>query len=314
MIILNDSIKRYTMLTNRPHPDASRRIVIKSAGEMASGVAVRLHRAGFREILMLETDAPTAVRRRVSFSEAVYDGEQCVEGVAARRAKNVEEIASLWRSGMLAVAVDPEWRFLSRLKPFASVDAVLAKRNTGTRIDETPLVVALGPGFTAGVDAHFVVETQRGHNLGRVYAEGSAEPNTGIPGTIGGYTLERVLRAPADGVVEQCREIGETLQAGETVCVVGSVPVPAKIAGVLRGCIRPGIRVSAGTKLGDIDPRGNPDNCDTVSEKARALGGAVLEILCGYLSRTEWAPDHPSAQGTSEQPNMTETGKDYSKK
>ena len=261
------------------------RIIIKSGGEMASGIAVRLYRAGFRSIVMLETPHPLAVRRAVSFCEAVHDGEQQVEGITARRADRPEDIPNLWRNGMLAVAVDPEWALIPLLAPQITIDAVLAKRNLGTAISEAPLVVALGPGFTAGRDAHYVIETNRGHDLGRVYAKGSAQPDTGIPGNIGGYTKERVLRAPVDGIVESCREIGSPIKAGEAVCVVGGVPVPAAIDGIVRGCVRAGTRARAGLKLGDVDPRGLPEYCVTVSEKARALGGAVLEVVCGHLNR-----------------------------
>lgn len=265
------------------HPSDSCRIVIKSAGEMASGIAVRLYRAGLREILMLETKAPMAVRRLVAFSEAVYDGRQEVEGVVAQRADSPSDIRALWRIGKIAVAVDPDWKLVPRIRPMVSVDAIIAKRNLGTRTDEAPLVVALGPGFTAGVDAHCVVETQRGHNLGRVYFEGSAEPNTGIPGNIGGYTLERVLRAPTGGVIRDCLPIGADVAAGQMVCRVDATPVRAAVGGVVRGCIRPGIRVKAGMKIGDIDPRGQVELCPAVSEKARALGGAVLEAVCGFM-------------------------------
>ncbi|SBV96870.1 Selenium-dependent molybdenum hydroxylase system protein, YqeB family [uncultured delta proteobacterium] len=260
-------------------------IIIKSGGEMASGIAVRLYRAGFRNILMLETPRPLAVRRAVAFCEAVYDGEQQVEGITARRAETPGEIRELWNGGMLAVAVDPDWKLLPLLRPEMTIDAVLAKRNIGTAMSEAPLVVALGPGFTAGVDAHYVIETNRGHNLGRVYAEGGAQPNTGIPGDIGGYTTERVLRAPVDGIVAACRDIGSPIRAGETVCTVNGVPVAAAIDGIVRGCIRPGATARAGLKLGDIDPRGVVANCWTVSEKARALGGSVLEVLCAHLNR-----------------------------
>lgn len=255
-------------------------IIIKGAGEMASGVAVRLYHAGFRRLLLLETAQPAAVRRLVSFCEAVYDGEQTVEGVTVRRADGPAEAKTLWQSGKLAVAVDPEWRLLAELRPGVSIDAVLAKRNLGTRLDEAPLVIALGPGFTAGVDAHRVVETQRGHNLGRLLRQGSAEPNTGVPGDIGGHTLDRVLRSPAAGVVRQIRSIGDAVRAGDTVCAVDDVEVSTRIDGILRGCIRPGVRVEAGTKIGDVDPRAKPEYCRTVSEKARALGGAVLEAVC----------------------------------
>lgn len=274
------------MAAENGHRAAPCRIVIKGGGEMASGVAVRLYRAGFRDILLLEVAAPVAVRRRVSFSEAVYDGEQTVEGITAKRVERTEELAETWRAGMLAVAVDPEWKLSRSVQPEAVVDAILAKRNLGTNIGDAPLVVALGPGFVAGRDAHYVVETQRGHNLGRVHASGAAEANTGIPGNIGGFTSERVLRSPVDGVVARCSEIGDMIRAGETVCSVDGTPVRAGIDGVVRGCIREGIAVLAGTKLGDIDPRGDAEYCRTVSEKARALGGAVLETICGHVNNS----------------------------
>jgi xanthine dehydrogenase accessory factor len=252
---------------------------------MASGVAVRLYRAGIREILLLETRAPLAVRRTVSFSEAVYEGEQRVEGICARLARDEDDIHEIWRRGMIAAAVDPEWRLLKPLRPRVSIDAILAKRNLGTRRDEAPLVLALGPGFTAGVDAHAVIETRRGHNLGRIYAEGRAEDDTGIPGEIAGYTSERLLRSPEAGKVETRKRIGELVRAGETVLTVNGIPVTAGIDGALRGLIRPGIAVPARIKLGDIDPRGKPEYCLSVSEKARALGGAVLEAVCAHLWR-----------------------------
>ncbi|MDR1777331.1 MAG: EF2563 family selenium-dependent molybdenum hydroxylase system protein [Desulfovibrio sp.] len=260
------------------------RVVIKGGGEMASGVAVRLHQAGIRNILLLEIAAPLAVRRTVSFSEAVYDGEQEIEGIHACLARHVDDILALWRREMVAVAVDPEWRLLDLLQPRVCIDAILAKRNTGTRMDEAPLVLALGPGFTAGLDAHAVIETQRGHNLGRIYRKGAAEENTGLPGAINGYTLERLLRSPEAGKVDSVRKIGELARAGEIVLNVNGVPVAAGIDGVIRGLIRPGITVPSLIKLGDIDPRGCPEYCLTVSEKARALGGAALEAVCAYLA------------------------------
>jgi xanthine dehydrogenase accessory factor len=255
-------------------------IVIKGGGEMASGVATRLFRAGLRRILMLEIPAPLAVRRTVCFSEAVYDGRQVVEDIPARLVHGREELEGVWREGCIAVAVDPRWNLMHALRPRVTIDALVSKRNTGTRLDEAPLVLALGPGFTAGVDAHVVIETRRGHNLGKVYREGAAEANTGVPGTIGGYTVERLLRSPTAGVVHTNRRIGEKVRSGETLLEVNGMPVVAAISGVLRGLIRPGITVDAQCKLGDIDPRGEPDYCRTVSEKARALGGAVLEVIC----------------------------------
>ncbi len=261
------------------------RILIKGAGEMASGVAVRLHRAGFTSLLLLETAKPLAVRRPVSFCEAVYDKRQEVEGIGAELLDDPAAVQPLWAKGKLAVMVDPDWHALSWFSPQICIDATLAKRNLGTCLADAPLVIGLGPGFIAGQDCHCVVETNRGHNLGRVFYSGTAEPNTGIPGVIAGYSAERVLRAPVAGMVEQCIAIGDPVQAGEVICLVGGVPVAAAIPGVVRGCIRPGIPVEKGTKLGDVDPRGERKYCFTVSEKARALGGAVLEAVCAYISQ-----------------------------
>lgn len=256
------------------------RVLIKGGGEMASGIAVRLYRSGFREILLLETRAPLAVRRMVSFSEAVYEGEQQVEGVPSRLACGEEDIFALWGRNIVAVAVDPEWSYIPRLRPHVCIDAILAKRNLGTRLADARLVLALGPGFTAGEDVHAVVETRRGHNLGRIYRTGTAEADTGIPGAIGGYTLERVLRSPAAGTVSLARQIGDMVRTGETVLSVNGVPVTTRIDGVVRGLIHPRAIVPAMVKLGDIDPRGKAEYCRTVSEKARALGGSVLEAIC----------------------------------
>lgn len=258
-------------------------IVIKGAGEMASGIVVRLYRAGFRRMVMLEVPQPMAVRRLVSFCEAVHDGTQNVEDVVAVLAKNREDIQKAWKAGQIPVCVDPEWKTLPAMAPRVSVDAVLAKRNLGTRKDEAQVVIALGPGFTAGVDAHYVIETNRGHDLGRVLTTGSAQPNTGVPGIIGGHGIERVLRAPVAGQVEACAAIGEEVKAGDILCSVGGVAVKARINGVIRGMIRQGVFVKQGVKLGDVDPRGDKGNCFTVSEKARALGGAVLEAICANL-------------------------------
>ena len=254
-------------------------ICIKGAGELASGVAWRLHRSHFRRIVMLETPQPMAVRRTVSFCEAVILGEIRVEGVTAIRADGVEEARQAWRAGRIAVIADPEWRFMALLQPDVLVDAVVAKRNLGTRIGDANLVIGLGPGFAAGKDAHRVVETNRGHNLGRVIASGRAEPNTGIPGVIGGYGAERVLKAPADGAFTACRRIGEMVQPEDRVGDVAGVPVSAAIAGVLRGLIRSGATVGKGRKVGDVDPRGRAEHCHTISDKARAVAGGVLEAI-----------------------------------
>jgi len=256
-------------------------VVIRGAGEMASGVAWRLFQAHFR-VLLTEIPQPLAVRRGVSFCEAVYEGRQTVEGVEAVRIHRPVEAAGVWQSRRIPLLLDPDLSQSLRLKPEVLVDAILAKKNLGTRISQAPLVVGLGPGFRAGIDAHYVVETQRGHNLGRLYDEGEAEADTGVPGTIGGFSGERVLRAPATGILKTLKDIGAAVEAGEAVVEVEGIPVPARITGVLRGLIRNGTPVTAGLKIGDVDPRGNPLFIQTISEKARAIAGAVLE---GILRR-----------------------------
>ncbi len=254
-------------------------VVIKGAGEMASAVAWRIYMSNIRQILMLETDSPQAVRREVSFCEAVHDGRKTVEGVEALRVDNDDEAREAWTQGKMAVAADPGWRILARLRPNVVIDSILAKKNLGTHIREAPLVIGLGPGFVAGQDVHVVIETNRGHHLGRIITSGPAEPNTGIPGPIGGYTEERVLRAPCNGEFQARCSIGDLVKKGDVVGTVAAEDVPAKIDGVLRGLIRTASRVHRGLKLGDVDPRGNVDYCHTISDKARAISGSVLEAI-----------------------------------
>lgn len=251
-------------------------VVIKGAGEMASGVAAILFQAGFCRLLMLEIARPLAVRRQVSFCEAVAEGRASVEDIEARLAASADEVVAAWSDGVIAVAADPEWSLIAQLRPQVVIDAILAKRNLGTCRSDAPLVIGLGPGFTAGEDVHYVIETQRGHHLGRVYALGAAQANTGVPGLIGGYTVERVLRAPCAGAVTTCHKIGDSITAGDTVMMVAGQPVRAQISGVLRGCIRSGAEVPAGCKLGDIDPRADLSYCSSISEKARMLGLSAL--------------------------------------
>jgi xanthine dehydrogenase accessory factor len=260
-------------------------ILIKGAGEMATGVAERLYRANFRQILMLETVAPLAIRRRVSFCEAVHDRTMVVEGIEAVRVSTSDEIHGAWRNGRIAVRVDPKWGSLRELKPKVVIDAILAKRNLGTCITDAPLVIGMGPGFVACTDCHVVVETNRGHNLGRLITKGMAEANTGVPGNIGGYTKERVLRAPANGSFIAQKQLGDAVCKGETIGTVGDAAVTAEIDGILRGLIRPDFPVTRRLKIGDIDPRGHGDYCDTISDKARALGGAVLEAVLATYNR-----------------------------
>jgi xanthine dehydrogenase accessory factor len=260
-------------------------ILIRGAGEMATGVAVRLYRSNFRRILMLETASPLAVRRRVSFCESIMEMSMTVEGIEAVRVADEIEIQAAWDVGRIAVRIDQTAESVKSCRPDVLIDAILAKRNLGTSITDAPLVVALGPGFRAEVDCHVVVETNRGHNLGRLITSGSAEADTGIPGNIGGHTKERVLRAPAAGIFITGRNIGDHVRKGEQIGQVGSDLVTVRIDGIIRGLIKPGSDVTASLKIGDIDPRGEAGYCDTISEKARALGGAVLEAILTKYNR-----------------------------
>ncbi|HCU68389.1 MAG TPA: EF2563 family selenium-dependent molybdenum hydroxylase system protein [Desulfomicrobium sp.] len=254
-------------------------IAIKSGGEMASAIVWRLHHARLRRIVILETAHPLAVRRTVSFCEAVHDGACMVEDVRGVRIDGPEQVEAAWAAGEVPILVDPEWRSLDAIRPDVLVDAIIAKRNLGTRLNDAPLVIGLGPGFEAGQDAHLVVETNRGHDLGRIITAGCAAPNTGTPGTIGGVSKERVLRAPVSGkLVWEC-SLGDMVGKGQVLGRVDGVPVTAEISGLLRGQIRPNGHVPQGLKLGDIDPRGDASYLHTISDKGRALGGAVLECI-----------------------------------
>lgn len=252
-------------------------VLIRGAGDLATGVALRLHRCGF-QVVLTELPEPLAVRRTVAFAQAVYDGATTVEGVTARHV-DVTEAGSVMGDGDIPVVLDPQGWAIGALLPDVAVDARMAKRNLGTSREDAALVIGLGPGFVAGEDCHAVIETNRGHNLGRVIWAGSAEPDTGLPGRIGGADAERVLRAPADGVVTAVRDIGEVIRVGEIVAIVGEVEVVAGIGGVLRGMLHDGLRVTAGTKLGDIDPRADPSHVYTVSDKSLAIAGGVLEAI-----------------------------------
>ena len=259
-------------------------IIVRGAGDISTGSIHRLHRAGF-PVLALESARPSAIRRRVAFSEAVYDGTATVEGVTARRAADVGEALHMLGAGQLPLLVDPEGESIGQLRPAAVVDAILAKRNLGTRIDMAPLTVALGPGFVAGVDVRFVIETMRGHNLGRIITAGSAQPNTGVPGLIQGFGAQRVMHAPCAGVFRPLLDIGSAVEAGEAVGRIetpeGEVPVRSQIPGILRGVLRDGYRVTQGFKLADVDPRlEERENCATISDKARCIAGSVLELVC----------------------------------
>ena len=276
-----------TLNTNLSHPcnasDLSDLIIVRGGGDLATGTIHKLYRCGF-PVLILETGAPSAIRRNVSFSEAVYTGEQTVEGVACTRAESLEHALALLRAHALPLLVDPEGACIAQLSPLAVVDAILAKRNLGTHRAMAPVTVALGPGFAAGKDVHAVVETKRGHHLGRVILSGSAAENTGVPGVIAGYGKERVIHSPADGVLRNVCAITDTVKKGDVIAVVegdnGSTPVYATLDGLLRGLIRDGYPVTKGFKIADIDPRTEEyNNCFTISDKARCIAGGVLEAI-----------------------------------
>jgi xanthine dehydrogenase accessory factor len=251
------------------------RVLVRGAGDLATGVALSFFHAGFR-VVMTELAAPTAIRRTVAFAEAVFDGEQTVERVSAARAAP-DEVDAVLATGRIAVVVDPLSEVRAALRPLVVVDAILAKRNLGTTGAFAPIAIGLGPGFDAGRDVDAVVETMRGHDLGRLIFSGQAAADTGVPGDIGGRTVERILRAPRLGVVEHERRIGDLVRAGDVVLRVGGESVHAPFSGCLRGLIRQGIGVTAGMKIGDVDPRGERRFCFVVSDKARAVGRAALE-------------------------------------
>ena len=258
-------------------------IIVRGGGDLATGTIYKLKKCGF-PVLILETANPSAIRRNVAFCEAVWQGEQTVEDMTCRRADTLTQAQQLLSEGKLAVLVDPLGEAIQALKPMAVVDAILAKKNLGTHRAMAPITIALGPGFVAGEDVDAVIETKRGHNLGRVLWTGSAAPNTGIPGIIGGYGKERVIHCPAKGILRNVKKITDTVSKGEIIAVVetesGIVPVEAALDGILRGLIRDGYPVNAGFKIADIDPRADEyENCFTISDKARCIAGGVLEAI-----------------------------------
>ena len=258
-------------------------VLIKGAGDLATGIAHRLFRSKF-SVVMTELPQPTVIRRTVAFAEAIYQGKVTVEGVTALHV-TLDALSDFDFSAGIPVLVEPLPEVLSCLKPAVFVDATISKRNCGTAIGDAPVVIGVGPGFTAGQDVHFVVETARGHDLGRVITRGSALPNTGIPGEIGGYTTQRILRAPCEGIFNGLKDIGAIVEAGEIVGNVGDSPVLASIPGVLRGLLHTGLPVTPGMKIGDVDPRCKPEYCFSISDKARAIGGGVLEAIMSSTTR-----------------------------
>ena len=258
-------------------------IIVRGGGDLATGTIYKLKKSGF-QVLILEVQNPSAIRRNVAFCEAVYQGTQTVEDMTCYLVESVEQAEQFINEGKLCVLVDPMGESIARLKPLAVIDAILAKKNLGTNRNMAPITLALGPGFVAGEDVDAVIETKRGHNLGRVLWEGTAAPNTGIPGVIGGYGKERVIHCPAKGILRNVKKITDTVSRGEVIAVVeteeGNVSVKATLDGILRGLIRDGYPVHVGFKMADIDPRAEEyENCFTISDKARCIAGGVLEAL-----------------------------------
>ena len=256
-------------------------VVLRGGGDLATGAAFRLRRAGF-PVAVTELAEPLTVRRKVALSSAVAEREIDVEGVVGRRVDDAADLRPVASTGVVPVLVSPE---LPDVGAAVVVDARVAKRNLDTTIDDAPLVVALGPGFVAGQDCHAVVETMRGHRLGRVLWRGAAEPDTGTPGTVAGHGVERVLRAPEAGQAEWHVEIGDVVAGGRILSRVGHQEVVAPFDGVVRGLTAPTVRLRAGQKIGDVDPRGDPELCEQISDKALAVGGGVLEAVLTHLDR-----------------------------
>lgn len=254
------------------------KILIKGAGDLATGIAVRLYQCG-HQIIMTEIERPLTVRRMVAFSRAVYEKDVIVEGVCGRRAQTLDEVKRIISDGEIAVFVDPEAKIKKSFCPDVVIDAILAKKNIGTQITDAPFVIGIGPGFTAGTDCHCVIETKRGHTLGTVIWKGSAIPNTGVPGNVGGYTIERLIRASSQGEMQAIAHIGDVVQEGQIVAYTGGKPVYAKMTGIVRGMLQDGVIVEENLKIGDIDARCETFHCFTVSDKARSIGGAVLEAV-----------------------------------
>lgn len=269
-------------------------IICRGAGDLATGIIHRLHRAGHR-VIALETDYPAAIRRQVSFCEAVYDGSAVVEGVTARLVPALTDTEAVLEAGEVPLLIDPTGESIALLKPDVVVDAIIAKKNLGTTINMAPLVIGVGPGFTAGNDVHLVIESMRGHNLARIITDGMAQPNTGVPGNIAGFTSERVIHAPAAGYIHDIRKIGDIVQKGDEIARIYPdkksydnalseyVPVNATITGIIRGLIREGYYFKKGFKIADIDPRESElSNCFTISDKARSIAGSVLEAVSAF--------------------------------
>lgn len=275
----SNNMDRELSMNTRPKSLSDIRIIIRGAGDLATGIACRLFRSGFFKIVMTEVESPLAVRRMVSFCEAIHEGSWVVEGITAQRVRDSVDVMRAWEGRLVPIIVDAENTSRLFIGPDVVIDAIMAKRNTGTRITDARLVIGIGPGFQAGGDVHYGVETKRGHDLGRLILDGPASPDTGIPGEIAGETSLRVIRSPASGLFHSSVDIGSLVQKGSVVGYVDEFKVEARITGILRGLIRPETNVVSGMKIGDVDPRCQPGYCSTVSDKSRAIGGAVLEAV-----------------------------------
>ena len=259
-------------------------VIIRGGGDLASGVIQKFHRSGFR-VLVLETEKPSFIRRAVCYGEAVYEKEIILEESKAILAHRIDEIDRILDNGNIAVIVDPYGNTIKELKPLAVIDAILAKKNLGTNIQMAPITIGIGPGFSAGQDVDIVIETMRGHDLGRLIFSGKAKKNTGIPGVIKGYGRERVIYSEVNGIIKNIKEIGDLVEKDEVIALIDNTEVKSPLTGVLRGLIRDGYQVPKGFKIGDIDPRKDQQqNCHTISDKARNIGGSALEAVL-YLRR-----------------------------
>lgn len=253
--------------------------IVRGGGDIASGAIQKLYRSGFK-VLVLETKNPTSIRRNVCFSEAIFEQYVTIEEIKAVHVNSIDEVEKNWEEGSVPVIIDKEGKYIDIIKPEIVLDAILAKKNLGTNKNMAPITIALGPGFEAGKDVDVVIETMRGHNLGRLIFSGSAMENTGLPGKINGYSKERVIYSPAEGVISNVKEIGDLVKAGETIAVVSNIEIKTLIDGILRGIIKEGTNVFRGLKIADVDPRlTEKENCYTISDKARCIGGAVLEAI-----------------------------------
>jgi len=262
-------------------------VIVRGGGDVASGTIQKLYRSGF-SVLILEVEAPTSIRREAAFSEAIYEGQFIVEGIKAKHIENIDEIENCWTEKIIPIMIDPKGELIYKLKPFAVIDAILAKYNLGTNRSMAPITIALGPGFIAGYDVDVVIETMRGHNLGRLIFNGEAQKNTGVPGEINGFSKERVIYSPEHGIIENTKEIGDIICNGDIIAYVNNIEVKASMDGVLRGIIRNRSKVKKETKIGDIDPRiSEKTNCYTISEKARNIAGGVLEAILYIQNKRE---------------------------